>query len=285
MAIPTFVAVGSHAAGAGAGISPGEPAGSQDGDYQILVIQTANQAPALFGGKEAGFTAITGGTAGVGTGGAAGATGIWLYERIRSGASQPVLDDSGDHQIARIIGFRGQAGSDYRAVVATNTQAATTSGSATGGTTTTDENIIAAFIGQAGPDTLEGTNLSSPAASGLTSVTERADLGADDGIGGLIGIITGEQASAGAFGPVTYTSANSFAKAHVVISITSGAGGGGGGGQGSLGGLAGRGGLAGAGGLAGRGGGLAARVMQHIDSMWRPKRLAAWVGFQLKRVA
>lgn len=268
MAIPTFVAAGTQGSGAGAGISLGLPAGTIDGDCHVLAIGTYNQAITLYGGKEEGFTAISGGMVGTGTGGSAGSVRITLFERIRgAGATNaPVVGDSGTIQFARIFAFRWQAGSNYRAVVNTNTQAAGTAGSATGGTTATyDENLICAFIMASGPDALESADLSSPANASLTSVTERADLSTDEASGGLLGLITGEQASAGATGDTTYTSATSTAKAHVVLSITSGAGGGGGGTSGA--GV--NRGLVNGGTNAGVNAGLVRRSMVKVNGIWQ----------------
>lgn len=102
MAAPTFVAVGTFTAAAGA-ITPPIPAGAADGDLCILAVETANQAITV-----SGWTEVPSSPQGTGTAGAAGGVRITaFYKFFTTGMGNPTTSDSGDHQAGAITVWRG----------------------------------------------------------------------------------------------------------------------------------------------------------------------------------
>lgn len=101
-------------------------------------------------------------------------------------------------------------------VTANSSQAITTALSIPGVATNQDGNDVI-YIAAAGLDSA-GPIFSSPANANLTSLTERYDAGTNLGNGGVIGIWSGNLATAGASGTLTATQTNSIV-AHTVISF------------------------------------------------------------------
>ena len=94
-----------------------------------------------------------------------------------------------------------------------------TSGSIPGATTTDANTLIVAAIATSLPDSTSTTVFSSWANGNLTSVTECTDNATTSGNGGAIGIVTGVNTSAGAYGDTTVTVSTSAVKGMMSIAL------------------------------------------------------------------
>ena len=104
--INAFLTIALKPVTATGAITPAWPT-HQVNDIALLVVETANQAVTL--STPAGFVEVTNSPQGTGTAAGTAATRLAVYwKRAASSAeSAPTVDNSGDHQIARIITFRG----------------------------------------------------------------------------------------------------------------------------------------------------------------------------------
>jgi len=217
VAAPTYQAAGSAVSGIGA-ITAAWPA-HQTGDIALLIVESANQAISL--SIPAGFVQVTNSPQGTGTAGGAAATRLALYwKRATSSAeSNPTVADSGDHQIARIITFRGviESGNPWDVSVGTVASSASTSVSIPGATTTVANTLVVAIVANA-TDTASART-SAWTNSNLTSLTERVDNNTSSGNGGGFGVATGVMATAGAYGATTATLATSSVQGRVSLAL------------------------------------------------------------------
>ena len=235
MAFPTYVAAGLLQEST-ATLTVSDNITPTNGDYQLLVIETANEAATLTTAN--GFTAFPGdigqGAGIYGTGAAAGLTStrLTLFERIYSGQADPVTNDPGNHIIANIFTFRKSSGSwsslaDVRSSVegtgwkATIQSTEVTAASMDGITTDTADQLIVGITCAAKPDIAGGTTeMGAVTNSNLASITERFDDAAASGNGGWIGLWTGQEATSGqAIGASTWTKTATSVMAHIVIGI------------------------------------------------------------------
>jgi len=117
--------------------------------------------------------------------------------------------DSGDHQIARIITFRGviASGNPWDVAVGSVAATASTAVSIPGATTTVANTLVVAIVANATDTTSART--SGWTNANLTSLTERMDNNTSSGNGGGFGVATGVKATAGAYGATTATLATS----------------------------------------------------------------------------
>ena len=107
------MAISKVGATGGENISPFSvawPAGHQVGDVAILIVETANQPASL--ATPAGFTYIGG--SGTGTGGLSTASRIdvWWCRATSTSMSSVGIGDSGNHQVALMVTFRGCVATD-----------------------------------------------------------------------------------------------------------------------------------------------------------------------------
>ena len=214
---PTYQAVGTVTSGTGA-ITPTWPT-HQAGDVALLVIESANQAISL--STPAGFVEVTGSPQGTGTAGGTAATRLAVYWKraTTSSESSPTVADSGDHQIARIITFRGVIGSGnpWDVTAGGVAASASTAVSIPGATTTVANTLVVTIVAN-------GTDTTSAQTSGwtnanLTSLTERMDNNTSSGNGGGFGVATGVKATAGAYGATTATLATSSVQGKLSIAL------------------------------------------------------------------
>ena len=222
-AAPTYQALGSAVNGTGA-ITVAWPA-HQANDVALLVVETANQAVTL--STPAGFAAVTNSPQSTGTAGGTAATRLTVFWKraTTSAEASAVVADSGDHQDARIITFRGVVASGNPwDVTAGNTAAASTSVSIPGATTTVANTLVVAIVANATDTTSSRT--SAWANASLASITERMDSNTTQGNGGGIGIGVGVKATAGAYSATTATLATSSVQARMSIALKPTSGGG-----------------------------------------------------------
>ncbi len=214
---PTYQAVGSAVSGTGA-ISPAWPT-HQSGDVALLIVETANQAVTL--STPAGFVAVTNSPQGTGTAAGTSATRLTVFwKRATSSAeATPTVADSGDHQIARIITFRGVTASGNPWDVTAGNVASSASRTVTipGTTTTVANSLVVAIVARANDSS--SSSASSWANSNLTSLTERIDGGTTSGNGGGFAVATGVKATAGATGNTTATLSSSSVQGRMCIAL------------------------------------------------------------------
>jgi hypothetical protein len=220
-AAPTYQAVGPLVGGTGAQtvVWPTH----QSGDVALLLIETANQAATPMLSTPAGFVEVTNSPQGTGTAGGTAATRLAVYWKraTTSAEASPRVADSGDHQVAIIITFRGVIASGNPWDVTAGNVAATASTSVLipGATTTVANTLVVAIV-------CNGTDTSTAQTSGWTnanlvptSLTERADGGSFAGNGGGFGVATGVKETAGAYGATTATLATSSVQGRMSIAL------------------------------------------------------------------
>ena len=210
-----FVAEGASAGGVGA-VTPGLPAGIQADDILILFVETRS-------GHATSVSNENGGTwTPVGAQDVTGTTSTRLsiaWSRYNGTQGNPTVADSGNHQYAVILAFRGcvNTGDPYEGLAggvdATSDTTLTASGSSTTGA---DRLVIVAASRD--PDDA-GPQYSGWANADLANIVERHDAGTTAGDGGGLGIITGEKASSGAYGSTTATLANASGDAFFTFAL------------------------------------------------------------------
>jgi hypothetical protein len=213
-ALPTFVAAGTAANGAG-DITPGLPAGWAKNDILLIFVESdvADPAPAV----PSGYAHVTGSSVST--------TGTRLtvfWKRATAVEAAPVLLDVGNHLLARMIAVRGCRTTDNPWEITTTSVEAVsdTSGSASGPTTTQANTfIVIAATSDFDPGADDTAGYSAFTNAALGSLTEQIDNRAAVGNGGTLGVATGTKATAGAVGATTYTLANAGNKAHLVIAL------------------------------------------------------------------
>jgi hypothetical protein len=128
-----------------------------------------------------------------------------FWKRHDGSESNPVVADSGDHNIAMVAGFRGCAttGDPWDQKITTADAVSNTGFSAQGFTTTVPECLIV-VAGCVATD-IGTARFGSWANASLTSVTERFDQASIVGNGGGIGMATGIKATAGVVNATTAT--------------------------------------------------------------------------------
>jgi len=221
---PTYQAVGSAASGTGA-VTPVWPA-HQSGDVALLIVESANQTITL--STPAGFAEVTGSPQGTGT--AAGTSAVRLavfWNRATSSSmANPVVADSGNHTIARIITFRGAVatGNPWDVTAGNVASSASTSVSIPGATTTVANTLVVAIVARANDSSSAAA--SAWANANLTSLTERVDGGTTSGNGGGFAAATGVKATAGAIGNTTATLSSSTVQGRMSIALRASGGGG-----------------------------------------------------------
>ena len=214
-ALPTVVTAGTVASGTG-DITPGLPGSWAKNDILVLAVENnaSDPAPAVPDGYvhiKASPVTTTG----------TRLSAFW--KRATAVESAPTVADTGDHQLARMIGVRGcpTDGFPWENTVASVEAVSDTSGSATGFTTTqTNELVMILAASDFDPGADDTVGYSALTNAALGSLTEQTDNRAAAGNGGTLMIATGTKAIAGAIGNTTYTLANAGNKAHLVIGFT-----------------------------------------------------------------
>ncbi len=215
--IPTVRGVGAVKFGTGA-ITVVPLVTHVSGDVELMFVETANEASTL--DTAAGFAELT--NLGQGTGGGTGATRMTVFWRRWNGSDgSPVVGDSGNHQIARIITFQDvvASGNPWDVFGSNNQTSVTTFGSVSGVTTTVADTLVVVATAQDLPDTNSTTEFALHANGNLSSVTEHIDNARNTGNGGAIGVAVGGLATAGASGATTFTSTTSSLKSNVCIAL------------------------------------------------------------------
>jgi len=219
--VPTFVAAGSVASGAGA-VTPALPSGLQSNDILLLFLETANQAISISNQNGGSWTEVTNSPQGTGAAGGASATRLTAFwSRYNGTQGAPTVSDSGNHQVGLIIAVRGcvTTGNPWNVTAGGVESTSDTSGAIPGATTTVANTLVVAAIATDLPDANGTANFSAWANSNLTNVAERTDNTRNAGNGGGLAIATGEKATAGAYGNTTVTCGTSAIKGMMSIAL------------------------------------------------------------------
>jgi hypothetical protein len=215
LAAPTFQAAGAQSNGAGA-ISVAWPT-HQIGDVALLIVETANQAVTT----PAGWTVVANSPQGIGTAGGAVATRLSVFWARATSAAMPnaAVADSGDHQIAQILTFRGVIGSGNPwDVTAGNTLTpASTAFTIPGAVTTVSDTLVVAIVANATDSNAVQT--SGWTNANLAGLAEIADAQRNSGNGGGFGAAAGVWAGTGNYGNTTGTLATSSVQGRISIAL------------------------------------------------------------------
>lgn len=217
-AAPEVRAVGTVAAGVGS-ISPGLPAGTATGDLLVMVAESggaaaageANTALTAAGWKESPLAAAV----------KQGNTRLTLLYRIAEAANATATNDTGDHQLARIIGIKAGTFDPVNPfnVAGRGTQAATKTVNVTGATTTRDNCLIIACASGNLPDTTTAAEFGAGTNASLTGLTERIDNTTAEGDGGAIWAMTGVLAAHGTYVTSASTAVTEAERAVISLAV------------------------------------------------------------------
>ncbi len=214
MGMPSVYAVATANSGTTA-LLVAMPAGTVAND--ILVMFLENQ-DATGIGSVTGFSPIL--AQYVNTGTATRLTALW--KRAVGGDTSVSVPDPGDHVSARVVGVRGcvTSGNPWNVTSNASDLTANTSVSIPGATTTAaDCLVLAAFSTGTDVAANSTTHVSGWANASLANVTEQVDNWYTTGLGGGIGVASGEKAAAGAYGATTATIAAADFKAMMTIAL------------------------------------------------------------------
>lgn len=204
--LPTFVAMGTAAtATVGVAMTPGMPAGLAVGD--ILVLACNNTfvtvvAPTLSDAQ--GFAAVPGGTINSGDFGGIKAQATLFWRRYDGTGTAPTVGTLDLYSCSRIYAFRGcvAAGNPWDEVLVDgDNDGGNTMTLAQAGTTPGANRLVTSFVGgftQGSSEVLSGW-----ACAALANITERDSTSYTLGEDIFLGCVSGEKASAGAYGDLT----------------------------------------------------------------------------------
>lgn len=213
MALPTGVGIGTAVNGTG-DISVAWPTHTT-GDVGTLIVQTANQAVAA----PSGWTEYPNSPIGQGTAGAAGSVRLSVFYKYATSGAEPnvTVTDPGDHALAFILTNRGtDSFVPYDATAASTSSG--TSLSLPAVTVSSANRHIIQIVGTA-RDASSSTQFSGWTNAGLSSLTERKDTVITTGVGGGIGVATGDRTSSGSIGTTTVTQATTDNVAMFTIAL------------------------------------------------------------------
>lgn len=210
MAIPTFVAAGTEAAGTTA-VTPGLPSGWAAGDIHLLVCETLSGETVTV----ADYVAVADSPQSLG-----GVTRLSVFwRRAEAGDTDPTTAGSVNHIIAQIFGYRGciATGNPWD-VTSGGTDATVDTALIVPGDTTTVADCLIVVCVSTGRDS-NVDQISGWANADLANVAERGDAFTNTAGGGGIGVATGEKAAAGAYGNTTATFGLADARAFMTIAL------------------------------------------------------------------
>lgn len=224
MALPTVNSVGAIASDIAAiTVAPGTPHTTNDIDIVLLECEAADVAALTTAN---GFARITALDQSIGTGAAStGRTQMSVWWRRWNGTDgSPVFTDAGDHNIGRMISISGcKTTGDPWNVLSTGTTDGTadTSVSAAGATTTVADCLVLVMACQGLPDAdSAGTEFGAATNGDLATLTEQMDNNRSVGNGGAIWMVTGQKATAGAYGATTCTATTSSKRVCATLALT-----------------------------------------------------------------
>src|SRR5437773_4889024 len=205
---PTYQAAGTIQSGTGtlSGATAVAWPAHAINDIGLLIIETQNEAVTL-GTNAANWTQVTNSPQGTGTTNNTGTRLTVFWSRATSTSMGAVgVNDSGDHQIAQIITFRGvvATGNPWDVTAGDVTPSTTTAVSIPGATTTVQDTLVVAIVSN-GSDINAAQIPGSFTNSDLSSVTKQQDNQTTASGGGGFTVATASKALAAAYGPASAT--------------------------------------------------------------------------------
>lgn len=200
-------------------------------DILLLIIETANEAVSITADGGGTWTEVTNSPQGNGTGGGSSATRLTVFwSRFNGSQTSPTISDSGDHQQTLMALVRGcKTTGDPFNITSGGNEGSDTSLDIDGATTTAADCLVLviATLHVNNATALFGTTWTN---SDLANITIFKQVSTNQGNDGQISIVTGEKASAGAYGTTSNTLQFSqpAIKAYMTIAMEPAAGGGGG---------------------------------------------------------
>ena len=188
------------------------------GDLGILVIETGGEGTTLT--PPAGWLAVTGSPVTDVASAAGSKLQVWYRFAASAAEANVNTGDSGDHQVARIVTFRGVDPTtpfDATPVTGVKTTASTTV--TWDSITTVTNGALIVLIATRPDDTTSVATFGAVTNANLTSITERGEGGSNAGHGGGFVVVTGTKATAGATGTSTCTTTVSVTNAEITIAL------------------------------------------------------------------
>lgn len=229
-AIPVYRSSGTFTASAGT-CTPPMPAGEVADDILLLVVVTENEQ--VFLTTANGFVQVTNSPQTVGTGSANGSNRVAVYWKLAVGSdASPVVTDVTNQHTCQIHAFSGgkTIGNPWNITAGGNDSGGNDTSALIPGATTTVTDTLVVLIQATSDDSTSTTNCGAVTNANLANITERTDNTDALGLGGGHCLITGEKATAGAYGSSTLTLAAASLKTAISIALEGDTGGGGGGG-------------------------------------------------------
>jgi hypothetical protein len=220
MAFPTYVAAGAASDLLGA-ITPALPAGILTDDVLLLFIETANQAITIPTPNGGTWTQVTNSPQGTGGGGGADATRLTIFwSRYNGTQGAPTTSDSGDHQLGVIHAFRDckTTGNPFNISSGNFDGGDNTAVSVTGATTTVADCLVvvaATSTRETGTENFGATWTNAD----LASITTRGTHAGTAGNDGLMVVVTGTKATAGAYAATTNTMATGSENGMMTVAL------------------------------------------------------------------
>lgn len=211
MAAPTFQAVNTYQGGGAVQLTVPWPAHAVD-DIAFLIVNSVANVGLL---TASGFVEVADSPQ-LGT--QCGCQVYWCRATSTSMAS-PVTNTGSNNISAQILTVRGAiaTGDPWDVTVGGNGGVATTTLTTSSDTSTVDDCLIVYCIGRSSD--FAGAQFSGEADANVTNLAERIDDGTATGNGGGIAAYTANRVTAGAFGPLTATLANTSIKSWVLLAI------------------------------------------------------------------
>ena len=211
-----YVSEGVAAAGAGA-ITVSLPGTAAVGDLFLMLVETANQAVSA----PSGWLEAPSSPQGVGTAAGTASTRISVFYCFVDGSqTNPTIADSGDHQVAKIICYRGvDPVNPFNASAGSTKATASTTVTFPSVTTTVDGCRVLLIEAHALPDSNSTAIVSGHTNANLTDILEQLDQNTNAGNGGGFSLAGGTMEFAGATGTTSATLTTSAVGAHVTLAL------------------------------------------------------------------
>lgn len=214
---PQVRSVGTFVAGA-TGLSP--VAGTHRvNDILFLLMETEDTATMSFV-DQAGYSEVAGSPVVAGSGGVGTQLHLYWKRAASSAESNPVIDDTGNHQRARILAVKGcvTSGDPWDATPSTDTEGTgSTSVTIPGGTTSGNHRLILTIV--TNPTDTIVSQVSGWANSSLKNKWERVNNNSSSGNGGGFALLSGELPIAGTYDATTATLETSAVQARMSIAL------------------------------------------------------------------
>ncbi len=188
-------------------------------DILFIIRMSANTPTVGTVPPSGGWAEVSNSPQGVGTANTAGGVGINVYWKVADGSETTVsLGDSGDINYAVGIAIRNANTSSPINATAGDTHSSGSTSRTLPSVTTSVDGCMIIFFATHDADIGSG-RWSAPTNANLTDFVEVFDSGTNIGTGGGCMITTARQATAGATGTTSFTSASTENSAHVVVAV------------------------------------------------------------------